>query len=175
VHKLGYIKVALQEKGLMPRSSEDTASFDVGLIQPESIDKVVSFIPALESIPASKIARWPDHEKTADGTLVLSLEPEYHPTVRALMRSLRENRFVQPFDWPRWQSTAEKIFNEPHRLSKATLKTCVKLITLHVRKDRFVGGHFGEMVRRGHIAAILRRLAELRKSLAVRRHSKGPR
>lgn len=159
----------------MPRSSEDTESFDVGLIQPESIDKVVSFIPALESIPASKIARWPDQGKKADGTLVLSLEPEYHPTVRALMRSLRENHFVQPFDWPQWQSTALKSFNEPSRLAKATLKTCVKLITLHVRKDRFVGGHFGEMVRCGHIVAILHRLAELRKSLTDRTKSEGSR
>jgi hypothetical protein len=62
------------------------------------------------------------------------------------MRSFLENHFVQPFDWAEWQSTAVKLFNEPERLSKATLKTCVKLITLHVSKDRFVGGHFGEMV-----------------------------
>lgn len=159
----------------MPRRSRQVPSSKGSVITREGIDRVVSFIPALESIPANEIARWPDHGKVADGTLVLSLEPEYHPTVRALMRSFRENHFVQPFDWPEWQSTAEKIFNEPHRLSKVTLKTCVKLITLHVRKDRFVGGHFGEMVRRGHIATILRRLAELRKSLAVRTQSKGSR
>jgi hypothetical protein len=63
------------------------------------------------------------------------------------MRSLRENHFLQPFDWPQWQATALRIPKEPSRLPKADLKTRVKSITLHVRKDRFVGGHFGEMVR----------------------------
>jgi hypothetical protein len=150
----------------MARRSEEAASFDAGLIQPESIDKVVSFIPVLSSIPAEAIARWPEAKKKDDGGLVLGggLEPHYHPSVIALMKAFQENHFIHPFDWPRWQSTAVKIFNEPSRLSKARLETCVKLITLHVRKDRFVGGHFGEMVRCGHIAAILHRLAQLRKS-----------
>lgn len=159
----------------MPRRSEGTPSFDIGLIVPESVDNVVSFMPVLSSIPEEDIARWPEAKKK-DGVLVLGgLEPEYHPSVMELRKSFYDNHFIQPFDWPRWQSTAVKIFNEPSRLSKATLKTCVKLITLHVRKDRFVGGHLGEMVRCGHIAAILRRLAELRKSLVVRTQSKGSR
>jgi hypothetical protein len=140
----------------MPRRSEEAASFDVGLILPQCIDKIVSFIPVLSSIPAEDIARWPEAKKRDDGVLVLGgLEPYYHPSVIALRKSFYENHFVQPFDWVKWQSTAVKIFNEPNRLSKATLKTCPKLITLHVRKDRFVGGHFGEMVRCGHIAVIL--------------------
>jgi hypothetical protein len=41
----------------MPRRGEGTVAFDVGLIMPESIDKVVSFIPVLSSIPAEDIAR----------------------------------------------------------------------------------------------------------------------
>jgi hypothetical protein len=97
--------------------------------------------------------------------LILALEPEYAPQVSALMHAFYDNNFVQPFDWGQWQSTAEKIFHDPKRLSKASLSTCVKLITLHVRKDRFCGGHFGEMVRCGHIMAILRRLETLRATL----------
>ena len=78
------------------------------------------------------------------------------------MQSLYENHFVQPFDWVAWQSTAETMVEEPNQVSRATLDTCIKLITVHVRKDRFCSGHFGVMVRRGHISAILQRLSELR-------------
>ncbi|HTR24879.1 MAG TPA: DUF6508 domain-containing protein [Terriglobales bacterium] len=145
----------------MPKKSDDRASINLGLISPECIDKVVSFVPKLRSIAAENIARWGDGKAT-DGVLELSLEPSYHPVVRELMHSLNENHFVQPFDWSRWQSTAEKIVREPTGVSEANLETCIKLMTLHIRKDRFCGGHFGEMVRSGHISAILQRLAELR-------------
>lgn len=155
---------------------KDEASIKVDLILPECIDKVVSFIPVISSIPAKDIACWPEAKKREDGVLVLGgLEPSYHSSVIALRQSFNENHFVQPFDWVEWQSTAERIFNDPNRLSKATLKTCIKLITLHVRKDRFVGGHFGEMVRCGHITAILRRLAELREPLAQRASDRNER
>lgn len=146
----------------MPKKSEDRALINLALISSECIDKVVSFIPKLQSIPAEKIASW-GHGKGTDGVLQLSLEPSYHPVIRELMQSLNENHFVQPFDWLGWQPSAEKIFREPSRVSKASLETCAKLITLHVRKDRFCGGHFGEMVRSEHICAILHRLAALRK------------
>jgi hypothetical protein len=64
----------------MPRRSEEAASFDVGLILPQCIDKIVSFIPVLSSIPAEDIARWPEAKKRDDGVLVLGgLEPYYHP------------------------------------------------------------------------------------------------
>jgi hypothetical protein len=147
----------------MARKSEDAESINVGLISPECIDRVVSFISVLSSIPAKDIAIWEEPKDGNDGVMMLSLEPSYHCAVEELMKALNENHFVQSFDWGKWQSTAMKIYKEPSRLSKATLRTCIKLITLHVRTDRFVGGHFGAMVSEGHIVAILRRLAELRK------------
>lgn len=145
----------------MPEKSDDSESINLKLISPECIDRVVSFIPKLQSIRADDIASWGDR-KSSSGVLELSLEPSYHPVIEKLMQSLNQNHFVQPFDWTRWQPTAEQLFREPSRVSEASLETCTKLITLHVRKDRFCGGHFGEMVRSGHISAILHRLAELR-------------
>src|SRR5262245_23851033 len=118
----------------MLKKSEGTP-INVALISRECINKVVSFIPKLQSIPAEKIARW-GHEDESDGVLQLCLEPSYHPVIRELMLSLNENHFVQPFDWPRWQSTAEKIVLQPGRVAKANFETCAKLLTLHVRKDR---------------------------------------
>ena len=152
----------------MPRKSKDSASINVGLITPECIDKVVSFIPMLISLPAKDIANWQAPGKDDKGEQLMYIAPEYDRVVEELMDALNENHFVQPFDWGKWEPTAQKIQEEPNRLSKATLNTCIKLMTLHVRMDRFVGGHFGSIVKEGHIVAILRRLAELRKSVAAR-------
>lgn len=131
------------------------------MITKENIEAVVAFLPALELIPKGEEAHWADSGKSPDGTPVLSLEPDYHPDVRALIRAFYDNNFVQPFDWSGWQHEAKEFFNNPELLHKVDLDTCCKLITLHVRKDRFSGGHFGLMVETGHIAAIVRRLREL--------------
>ncbi len=96
--------------------------------------------------------------------MVLSIltEPEYHPGVIDFMRTLYENNFVQSFDWGEWQEEGTRLYQHPELLAGADLETCVKILTLHARKDRFCGGHLGEMVRCGHILAVLRRIQELR-------------
>jgi hypothetical protein len=40
------------------------------------------------------------------------------------------------------------------------------LITIHVRKERFCEGHLPAVVKCGHMAALLRRLKELREASA---------
>ncbi len=131
-------------------------------ISNKDIDAVVCFLPKLRSIPAPDVAHWPKATKDKDGVLSLCLAPVYHAQVQALMIALGKYGFIQPFDWARWQNRAEKFFQNPELLKKASIRTCIKLLTTHVRKDRFVGGHFGIMVSSGHFAAILQRLAELR-------------
>jgi len=41
------------------------------------------------------------------------------------------------------------------------LATCIKLITASLRYERFCDGHLGDVIKSGHIAAILRRLKQL--------------
>lgn len=155
----------------MPKEPEEQQIIDVELITREGIDEVVSFIPVLKAMPKQDIARWPEIQKRPGNVVVVALEPEYHANVVALRQCFTKNHFVQPFDWGHWQPTALKLFEEPDRLSKATLETCIKLITLHVRNDRFSGGHFGEMVSCGHIGAILKRLSQLRESVPAKQPS----
>ena len=121
----------------------------------------MSFSRALEQIPANGTAIWKAPAKDEDGAWLIEMHPTIHEAVEALIKALYDNHFVQDFDWPKWQPTALMLHNEPSRLSRATLSTCVKLLTLHVRKDRFVSGHFAAMVSDGHISLILKRLAEL--------------
>ena len=80
----------------------------------------------------------------------------------AFHEALYEHGWVVPFDWPRWQSVAEGYVNSPESLSQADAETIRRLLTLHVRKDRFCEGHLAAMFESGHITALLRRLAEIR-------------
>ena len=77
-------------------------------------------------------------------------------------QALYNNGFVFSFDWPSWQEEALRYYEQPELLHTADMQVLRKLITLHVRKERFFEGHLPEMVECGHITAILRRLKELR-------------
>jgi Family of unknown function (DUF6508) len=55
---------------------------------------------------------------------------------------------------------------DPALLAQADLLTLRKLLTAHVRQDRFIEGHLAQMLENGHISAILRRLRELRDARA---------
>jgi len=132
------------------------------LITKAGFERVTSFIPRLESLPAEEVVPWPELQKTPDGRgIVLPPGPDYHPDVIALMDALNECGFVQSFDWPAWKPEAEKFISTPQLVRGADIETCIKLITTHIRAERFSDGHFAEMVRVGHILEILRRLAQL--------------
>ena len=81
--------------------------------------------------------------------------------VLAFTEKLYETGFLIQFDWPEWQDVAETYVNDLSKLKTADVETLRKLLTLHVRKDRFCDGHLLDMFESGHIAAILRRLREL--------------
>src|SRR5438445_11063121 len=104
-------------------------------ISKNDINAVVRFLPILQSIPWDEAARWPKPAKGEGRTPTFSLEPQYHPQVYALMKALDEHGFFQPFDWGSWQNQAKRLFQNPKFLQRATLRSCIKLITTHVRKD----------------------------------------
>ena len=126
----------------------------------DQIDAILKHLPALrtERVTASE---W--HGGTVDDEGVLTLPYEVHAReVDELIDALYECGFIQPFDWPAWQPTAEQYLQEPQRLAGADLPALVRLLTTHVKADRFCEGHFTAMIACGHITAILEKMAELR-------------
>ena len=57
--------------------------------------------------------------------------------------------------------------DDPAALAAADFDTVRRLLTLHVRADRFNAGHLGAVARSGHLAAVLRRLRALRDAGAL--------
>jgi hypothetical protein len=93
---------------------------------------------------------------------------EYHPLIEEFREALYTFGFVRDFDWGVWQEYAKQLYEQPERLKKARMLTCVKLLTTHARKDRFCDGHFAAMVACGHISEILMRMEKLLISSANR-------
>jgi hypothetical protein len=126
---------------------------------PEDLDAVLQFLPALEALGANT-GTWAGREVQPDGALTMPyLVPA--PAVEALRTALYEHGMTLVFDWPDWQDEAARYTDDPAALATADLEVLRKLLTVHVRKDRFREGHFAGAVAAGHIPAILRRLREI--------------
>ena len=128
------------------------------------LDAVLQFQPTLE---ARSAGAWAGGERRTDGTLTAPWF-DYDRRILEFIRACGENGMIEVFDWPAWEPEAIRLYENPDLLAEADLATIRKLLTLHIRKDRFSEGHLAAMVEVGHISAILTRLAEIRRSLPLR-------
>ena len=144
-----------------------TTKIHAAKVTDANIKNVIRFIPRITNLKDSEIAaptrviRDPEDPSTV---LIDIFNARYRLVVRRLLKSLQQNNFVQPYNWGRWQLEAAKYLKRRKSLETASLETCIKLLTLHIRKERFCTGHFGAMIKAGHIQKILKRLAVLTKA-----------
>ena len=129
----------------------------------KQIDGVIRFLSIIEGSNPDNFARLTESTNSTDGVLVLG-RLEYHSAVHEFERACDDNGFVQSFEWGAWSDEAHLYMSNPSLVSSADLDTCIKLITTHLRAERFSEGHLEEVLRSGHITAILRRLRDLRRS-----------
>ncbi len=125
---------------------------------PEQIDDVLAFLPVLEREDFS-----PSRVEMPQGQFPYHV---YSTELAQFHQAVNDGGFVFSFDWPAWQDEAARYVEQPELLRSADLAVLRKLITVHVRKDRFLEGHLPMMVQSGHIASLLRRLKELRDEMA---------
>lgn len=127
------------------------------------IDALLAFLPLMESRVAGE---WQGGDRRPDGTFTAPWM-SYSTGVLDFIRACGQGGWLQPFDWNAWLPEADRYYRAPATLSTAGVETIQKLLTLHVRRDRFVEGHLAVMIEGGHIAAILRRLAQIREQSAA--------
>lgn len=82
-------------------------------------------------------------------------------TVSRFMDACYKNGMVVKFDWEGWESEATALMNDPVRLESADLPTLRRLLTWHVRQNRFSRDHLAGKIAEGHILALLKRLKAL--------------
>jgi len=121
------------------------------------IEAVTKFLPKFETISPDNFARIiPSSGETEEGPVVGHLE--YHPEVYKFMKTSYKNGLVLGFDWGAWSHEALRYMNDPQLVRTASLTTCLKLLTAHLRAERFCDGHLQSVLKTGHITAVLRRL-----------------
>jgi len=125
---------------------------------PQAIAALVEFIPVLES-PHFVAGEWRGGQKDADGVIHM---PWFELSVDALAfsRTLGKHGWIVVFDWMSWTGDARRLV-ETDGLERADLLTLRKLLTLLVRRDRFVEGSLGEAFESGLVVRILYRLRAL--------------
>ena len=133
----------------MPKSDY----IDVNLISGENVQAIAQYLPYFS-----------DGSNRFYSVSHQSMNPyEYSDVVRAFIRDLYENNFIQPFNWVSWRESlqAQNLFNHPDNLLQASLEDLVKTLIVILRSDRFIGGQLASHIKDGFIANILRRMIQL--------------
>jgi len=128
-----------------------------------SIDKVLKFLPILEQ-EGYKFCEWDNVTKSEDDVLCIP-SCNYNKEVIRFEKALYEEGFIIPFNWSKWQDEANRFVSDHNAIKTADLETLQKLLTTHIRKERFCEGHLAAMLRENHITAILQRLKKIREEM----------
>jgi len=137
-----------------------TKEYDISRISSEGIDRLIELIPFFE-----------DHKSdfgtfgSIEDDVIVMQGCDLSKKAWKFWRVCHDAGLIQDFDWPSWQSEAKKLVADEKKLAQADMEAVGKLITTHIRKDRFCDGHLLSVMESGHIAKILRRLRELREEV----------
>lgn len=127
------------------------------------IDAITRYLPVLETAGAA--GRWKGGEKDEKGVIQMPWF-DYSGEVISFIRACYENDWVDSsFNSVEWQDNARRYAETTDLVAGATLETVRRLLTVHLRKDRFVEGHLAWAIENGHLAAILRRFQHIRAGL----------
>ena len=100
-----------------------------------------------------------DFYRLADG---LSMDPYiYTERVRAFLGTLDQANMTYPYNWKVSNDRAKAVVDDPELLQDSDIVELVRLFTLHIRTNRFVGGHTAAMLMNRHYAKLVDRLAQL--------------
>lgn len=88
-------------------------------------------------------------------------EESFLKAVSRFLDACYKNGFIVRFDWESWDAEARAYLDDPARMAGADLAVLRRLLTWHVRQNRFERDHLAGMIAKGHIGAILRRLRDL--------------
>jgi len=126
----------------------------------EGIQRILEFVPFFED-SGSAYGKGPTFEDTEDGSLRF-LGTAFSEKALEFISACYAESFVQPFDWSGWHDQHAEEFDSDAFIRNANLATIIKILTAHIRADRFCEGHLLSVMKNGTILRILKRIAEIK-------------
>jgi hypothetical protein len=123
-------------------------------IEAGQVEAMLAFVPVFEAEGFC-----PDHAipMEEDGLP----EEAFLKTVSRFMDACYKNGMVIRFDWENWEGEARGYMAEGTGIQQADLSQLRRLLTWHVRQNRYAKDHLARMIAQGHMLAILRRMKEV--------------
>jgi len=124
-------------------------------IKPEAVENILKYLPFFRETQ--------EELYTYNGEAVL--DPfTYHSRVSEFISDLYAGNFIQAYDWMSWRDTAKSYIDNPAAIQQADWDALIRLITYHIRRDRFVSGHLKSALDQQQFVHILERIEELKVS-----------
>ncbi|MBN1521546.1 MAG: hypothetical protein JW928_03350 [Candidatus Aureabacteria bacterium] len=124
----------------------------------KNLDAVLKYLPVFEK----KDIRPGDWQKVSQEGL---LAYNYNDIISEFIYELYSEGFIIAFNWPKWKKEGEKLIQDRRRIEKANLVTLQKLLTMHVRMERFREGYLASIIKSGHMRDILKRIEAIRRKM----------
>ncbi len=120
---------------------------------PEEIEELTAFLPILYKPGFFPIEKW-EGGKQPNGTISLPY-PKYVPLVEEFFRTASQDQWL---DYNYLPENALLKIQSQNFIQSASLPDVKSMLTFCLRGERFSDGHWGEMIEKGIIRALLERL-----------------
>ena len=144
-------------KFMTDQNKKNTKSSDELTPKPKDIQEMVSFLPRLYQDGFKPIKKWEGGILQNDGSYNTPY-PRYRPEVIAFYKIAMKSIWMDHNYNP---DKAWKMLLDHEFVANASLAQIKTMITLCVRGERFMDGHWAMMIEHGHIRRLLERLAIL--------------
>ncbi len=124
---------------------------------PEEIEELTAFLPILYAPGFNCIEKW-EGGKQPDGTISLPY-PKYAPLVEEFFRTVSQDKWL---DYNYLPEKIQQKIQSQNFIQSASLPDVKSMLTFCLRGERFSDGHWGEMIEKGIIRALLERLVVIR-------------
>ena len=93
----------------------------------------------------------------------------YGPEAQAFMKDAYDYGWVQSTNWTGWMQTegAQRLSQDPARMAVATIEDLAKVLTVCLRRDRFMEGSLAADFESGLIIRIVKRAEELSSEIDI--------
>ena len=125
--------------------------------KPEDILELVSFLPLLYHEGFQPVVKWEGGVRQKDGSYTFPY-PAYKPEVLAFYEVAMQDIWMDHAYQP---DEARRMLADHQFVAIASLAEIKIMLTFCVRGERFMDGHWADMIEQGHIRRLLERLSTL--------------